>query len=64
MAAIRRSGLSKSGVWRWQKSFIHEGVDGLLRDKTRPLGKPRLLSEAVRRVPDPTVSEPAGEVTH
>ena len=39
---MRRSGLSKPGVWRWQERFMHAGVDGLLRDKTRPPGKPRL----------------------
>ena len=46
MEITRRSGLSKPGVWRWQERFMHEGVDGLLRDKTRPPGKPRLPDEA------------------
>jgi transposase len=64
MAVMRRSGLSKPGVWRWQERFMHEGVDGLLRDKTRPPGKPRLPDETVRRVLDLTLSEPPGEVTH
>ena len=32
---MRRSGKSKPVVWRWQERFMHEGVDGLLRDKTR-----------------------------
>ena len=32
---MRRSGLSKPVVWRWQERFMREGVDGLLRDKTR-----------------------------
>ena len=41
---MRRSGLSKPAVWRWQERFMHEGVDGLLRDKTRKPGKPPLLS--------------------
>ena len=36
---MRRSGLSKPVVWRWQERFMHEGVDGLLRDKTRKPGK-------------------------
>jgi len=26
-------------VWRWQRHYAEEGVDGLLRDKTRPPGK-------------------------
>src|SRR4051795_12780019 len=50
MEIARRSGLSKPGVWRWQERFMHEGVDGLLRDKTRPPGKPRLPDEAVQGV--------------
>jgi transposase len=61
---MRRSGLSKPAVWRWQERFMYEGVDGLLRDKTRPSGKPRLPDEMVRRVLDLTLSEPPGEATH
>ncbi len=33
---MRRTGKSKTCVWRWQERFMEEGVDGLLRDKTRP----------------------------
>ena len=33
---MRRTGTSKTCVWRWQERFAAEGVDGLLRDKTRP----------------------------
>lgn len=33
---MRRTGKSKPTVWRWQERYIDEGVDGLLRDKTRP----------------------------
>ena len=61
---MRRSGLSKPVVWRWQERFMHEGVDGLLRDKTRPPGKPPLPAETVRRVLDLTLSEPPDETTH
>src|SRR5215212_1644104 len=32
----RRTGKAKSAVWRWRERFMQEGVDGLLRDKTRP----------------------------
>ena len=32
---MRRTG-SRRRVWRWQERFAAEGVDGLLRDKTRP----------------------------
>lgn len=35
-AIMRETGKSKTCVWRWQERFMAEGVDGLLRDKTRP----------------------------
>ena len=35
-AIMRRTGKSKPCVWRWQERYIEEGVEGLLRDKTRP----------------------------
>ena len=37
---MRRADESKVCVWRWQERFMREGVDGLLRDKTRPPGHP------------------------
>ena len=33
---MRRTAKSKTCVWRWQERFVEEGLDGLLRDKTRP----------------------------
>jgi hypothetical protein len=33
---MRTAGVSKTAVWRWQERFMLEGVNGLLRDKTRP----------------------------
>ena len=39
---MRRSGKSKPVVWTWQARFMAEGVEGLLRDKTRKPGKPPL----------------------
>jgi hypothetical protein len=35
-AIMREAGVSKTVVWHWQDRFAQEGVDGLLRDKTRP----------------------------
>jgi transposase len=64
MEITRRSGLSKPVVWRWQERFMFEGVNGLLRDKTRLPGKPRLPDEAVRRVLNLTLSAPPQEATH
>ena len=61
---VRRCGLSKPNVWRWQERFMHEGVDGLLHDKTRSPGKPPVPTDTVQRVLDLTVTEPPGEATH
>src|SRR4051812_25280733 len=35
-----RVGISRPMVWRWQQRFAEEGLDGLLRDKSRPPGIP------------------------
>jgi transposase len=61
---MRRTGKSKTCVWRWQERFMAAGVDGLLRDKTRPSRVPPLSAEVVERVIALTRSDPPGEVTH
>jgi hypothetical protein len=61
---MRRPGLSKPVVWRWQECFMQEGVDGLLRDKTRKPGKPPLPAQTVQRVIDLTLADPPGETMH
>jgi hypothetical protein len=61
---MRRAGVSKPCVWRWQERFMHEGVAGLLRDKTRKPGLPPLSPALVDRVVERTLSEPPGEATH
>ena len=43
---MRRAGTSKTAVWRWQERFMTEGVEGLLRDKTRPSRIPPLSTAA------------------
>jgi transposase len=59
-----RSGLSRPNVWRWQKRFAGEGVDGLLRDKTRKPGKPPLSAEKVAKILALPCAEAPGEATH
>ena len=61
---MRRTGKAKTCVWRWQERYMREGVDGLLRDKTRPSRKPPLCKETVTRVVELTLGPPPGEVTH
>ena len=45
---MRRTGKSKTCVWRWQERFMREGIEGLRRDKTRPSRIPPFIA-AVRR---------------
>ena len=61
---MRRTGKSKTCVWRWQERFMAAGVDGLLRDKTRPSRVPPLPAEAVERVVALTRNDPPGDATH
>lgn len=61
---MRRTGKSKTCVWRWQERFIEAGFDGLLRDKTRPSRIPPLSAGAAERVVALTLGEPPGETTH
>ena len=63
-AIMRRTGKSKTCVWRWQERFMEEGVDGLLRDKTRPSRIPPLGPEIAERVVALTLTDPPGETTH
>ena len=45
VAIMRRTGKGKPSVWRWQARYLEAGVDGLLRDKTRPARLPRDCQE-------------------
>ena len=64
LAVARRAGVSRPAVWRWQRRYAEEGVDGLLRDKTRPPGKAPVPAPTVAQVLALTCTEPPGEVTH
>ena len=61
---MRHAGVSKPSVWRWQDRFVHEGVAGLLRDRTRKPGKPPLPSSLINRVVELTLHEQPSEATH
>jgi|SRR5579862_334035 len=61
---MRRTGKSKTCVWRWQERFMAAGVDGLLRDKTRPSRVPPLAPQIAERVIALTQGDPPGEATH
>jgi transposase len=59
-----RLDVSRPMVWRWQQRFAEQGVDGLLRDKTRKPGKPPIPAETVARVVAMTCAAPPGQATH
>ena len=64
LEVAHRTGASRPAVWRWQARYAEKGVEGLLRDKTRPPGKARLTTATVAKVLALTCSEPPGETTH
>jgi transposase len=61
---MRRAGTSKVTVWRWQERFMRAGVEGLLRDKTRPSRIPPLPASVHERTVSLTLGDPPGEATH
>jgi transposase len=61
---MRRTGKSKTCVWRWQERFMQAGYDGLLRDKTRPSRIPPLGSDIAKRVVALTRTDAPVEATH
>jgi transposase len=63
-AIMAGTGKSKTCVWRWQERFMREGVDGLLREKTRPPGTPKTSDEKVADVIRLTQAPPPHEATH
>jgi transposase len=64
MELTRRTGTSKTAVWRWQRRFAAEGVPGLLRDKTRPSRVPPLGAAVAARAVAATQVPAPGETTH
>jgi len=64
LQVARRAGASRPAVWRWQIRYAEAGVDGLLRDKTRPPGRTPVPTATVAQVLALTKSEPSGEATH
>jgi transposase len=61
---MRRTGKSKTCVWRWQERFMEAGYDSLLQDKTRPSRIPPLGLGIPERVVTLTQTAPPTEATH
>ena len=64
MEIMRRTGISKPPVWRWQARYLEAGVDGLLRDKSRPPGTPPLSAAIKTLVLTKTMRETPPDATH
>ena len=61
---MRRTGMSKPTVWRWWDRFLAEGVDGLLRDATRPPGRKPVPEDRVKAVVALAMSPPPEHARH
>ena len=55
---------AKTTVWRWQARFMEEGVEGLLRDKTRPPGTAPVADDRAAAIVRMTLKPPPHEATH
>ena len=64
LEVARQIGGSRPAVWRWQLRYAEQGVDGILRDKSRKPGKPPVQLEAVARMLALPCSEPPRNATH
>lgn len=63
-AIMAETGTAKTTVWRCQARFMEEGVEGLLRDKTRPPGQPPVADDKAAAVVALTLKPPPHEATH
>ena len=61
---MAETGTAKTTVWRWQERFAVGGVDGLVRDKTRPPGKAPVAVDRTNEVVRLTLAPPPHEATH
>ena len=60
---MAETGKSKTCVWRWLERFMHESVNGLLRDRSRPPGKAPIPPERVAEIVRLTQQAPPHEAT-
>src|SRR5207244_12693749 len=61
---MRQTAKSKTCLWGWQERFMQAGVEGLLRDRTRPSRVPPLPPAIGRRAGALTQSALPGAHTH
>jgi transposase len=63
-AVMATTGKSTTTVWRWQARFMAQGLDGLLRDKTRPPGGAPASGDRAAAIVAMTLEPPPHEATH
>lgn len=63
-AIMAATGKAKTTVWRWQERFAAEGVEGLIRDRTRPPGKAPVAADRTTEVVRLTLAPPPHQATH
>ena len=63
-AVAARVGTSTLTVRRWRRRYAQAGVEGLLKDATRPPGRKPLSTAVIRRVVDMTLHETPPRATH
>src|SRR3546814_12006549 len=61
---MRRTGKSKPCVWRWQARFMAEGVEGLLRDRTRQSRLTPRGPQVARHAVDAPLGDPPAAAPH
>jgi transposase len=57
VAVARRVGKSVLTVRRWRRRYAAKGVDGLLKDATRPPGRKPLTARKIKQVVNLTLNE-------
>src|ERR1700686_4786931 len=60
----RRVGKSVLTVRRWRRRYAAKGVDGLLKDATRPPGRKPLTARKIKQVVNLTLNEKPRDATH
>ncbi len=62
--AARQAGVARPTAQLWRDRFLAQGVDGLLRDATRPPGKAPIPAATVQAIIDLAMSPPPPNLRH
>ena len=64
MAIMRKVGVAKTTVWRWQDYFAEAGIAGLIKGRSKPPGRKPLSSALKLAIVEKTVKERPPNATH